>query len=280
MLFDIMYNMSHKIGVLTVVYQNYTVLQEFLKSLEQQTDTDFHLFIADASKDKQTIASDKIDITVVDIENLGYAHGINVGIREAYKHNITSYCVINDDTYFEKNFIRNVRKSLTANPRSLIGGKIYYAPGFEYHKQRYQKKDQGRVLWYAGGITDWNHVTTTHRGVDEVDTGAYDKAEETDFITGCLMCFDHDVVETIGFWDIRYFLYYEDADYCERAKKENVSCIYDPSLVIWHKNAQSTDGAGSKIHQTYQTKNRLKFGLKYAPLRTKMHLIKNYFLSF
>lgn len=279
MLSDIMYSMSHKIGVLTVVYQNYSVLQDFLKSLEQQTDKNFHVFIADASKDKKKISSGKIDITVTDIKNLGYAHGVNVGIREAYKQNITQYCVINDDTYFDKNFIKNIHSSFAKNPHSVIGGKIYYAPGYEYHKKRYEKKDLGNVIWYAGGITDWNNVRTIHRGVDEVDIGKYNKAEPTEFVTGCMMCFDYDIVQTVGLWDTSYFLYYEDADFCQRATRKNVPCIYDPSLVLWHKNAQSTDGAGSKLHLTYQTKNRMKFGLKYAPLRTKLHLLKNHFFS-
>ncbi len=112
--------------------------------------------------------------------------------------------------------------------------------------------------------------------MDEVDTGKYDKFEETDFVNGALMCFDKKVIDTIGFWDEKYFLYFEDADFCVRAKRAGIKLYYDPTIVVWHKNAQSTGGSGSLIHQNYQTKNRLRFGLKYAPLRTKIHLLKNY----
>ena len=92
------------------------------------------------------------------------------------------------------------------------------------------------------------------------------------------MCFDSEVVDKIGFWDEKYFLYYEDADYCERAKKHNIKLWYDPSIVIWHKNAQSTDGSGSVTHQKYQKKAQMRFALKYAPLRTKLHVLKNFLL--
>jgi hypothetical protein len=51
--------------------------------------------------------------------------------------------------------------------------------------------------------------------------------------------------------------------------------MYDPSIKLWHKNGQITDGPGSVLHKKYQEKNRVVFGLKYAPLRTKLHLLKN-----
>jgi len=135
------------------------------------------------------------------------------------------------------------------------------------------------VFWYAGGITNWRHSTTTHRGVDEIDKYQFDKFEKTDFVTGCMLFFNKKVVDRVGLWDESYFLYYEDADFCERAKKAGFDLFYNPSIVIWHKNAQSTGGSGSSLHAKYQKKNHLRFGLKYAPLRTKLHLIKNYFLK-
>jgi GT2 family glycosyltransferase len=122
-------------------------------------------------------------------------------------------------------------------------------------------------------------VYIKHIGVDEVDRGQFEQAKPTEFITGCLMLMDKTVVKTVGLWDESYFLYYEDADYCRRAAAKNIPLVYDPSLAIWHKNAQSTDGPGSAIHRRFQNMNRLKFGLKYAPMRTRLHLLKDYLLS-
>jgi GT2 family glycosyltransferase len=94
------------------------------------------------------------------------------------------------------------------------------------------------------------------------------------------MAYKKSVLNIVGKWDESYFLYYEDADFCERALKKGVSLLYDPSIHLWHKNAQSTGGSGSSLHQKYQTKNRLIFGLKYAPFRTKIHLLLNIFRDF
>lgn len=267
-----------KLAIATVVYNNYDVLTDFFRSLANQHNQNFHLFIADLSSKPQKIST-SIPHSIIPAENLGYAHGINICIQQARSENYSQFCVINDDVYFESDFVDKVIQSITSHPNAIIGGKIYYAPGFEYHKDRYSAEDKGKVLWFAGGKTDWRHVLTHHRGVDEVDHGQYNNIEETGFVTGCLMCYDLSVVKTVGNWDISYFLYFEDSDYCERAKRAGLKLYYDPTLVIWHKNSQSTEGSGSDIHVKYQTKNRLKFGLKYAPLRTRLHLLKNHFLG-
>ncbi len=277
MLSDIIEGMSEHIAIITVVYKNYTVLQDFLSSLEKQTSKKFHLYIADTSPEPKKIKSE-LPFTVIPTENKGYAHGINVGIRAALEDGIKQYCVINSDTYFHADFIHSVIHSIQQHPSALIGGKIYYAPGFEFHKEKYSSEQAGSILWYAGGTLDWRHAVTGHRGVDEADLGQYDHAENTEFITGCCMAFDKSVVDLVGFWDSEYFLYFEDADYCERAKRNGVELIYDPSIILWHKNAQSTEGAGSTLHQRVQKNAHLRFALKYAPWRTKLHVIKNFFL--
>ncbi|NTU46138.1 glycosyltransferase family 2 protein [Candidatus Roizmanbacteria bacterium] len=273
--------MLHGIAIISVVYQNYSVLHDFLNSCAAQTSTvPFHIFIADLSIVKKAISEERLPITVTSSENKGYAHGVNVAIREAEKQGYTSFCVVNNDTYVAPDFIEMVAKSLNNHPHSLIGGKIYYAPGYEFHKDRYAKEEIGKIFWYAGGMYSPEHALVAHRGVDEVDHQQYDSLEKTDFITGCLICYDSSVKNEVGEWDESYFLYFEDADYCERAKQKKISLYYDPTLVMWHKNAQSTEGSGSSLHDKYLKKNQILFALKYAPLRTKLHVLKNYAATF
>ncbi|MEO6508935.1 MAG: glycosyltransferase family 2 protein, partial [Patescibacteria group bacterium] len=195
------------------------------------------------------------------------------------KLGFTQFCVMNYDTFFKENFVESILESFMNHPGSVIGGKIYYAAGYEYHNDRYSKDELGKVIWYAGGTVLWDHAFTPHTGVDEVDKGQFDNENEVEFITGCLMCFDETVIKKVGLWDPDYFLYYEDADFSVRASRAGIKLIYDPSIVLWHKVSQTTEGSGSAFHQKYQEKNRVKFGLKYAPLRTKFHLVKNLFLT-
>lgn len=262
---------------MTVVYRNYTILSDFFASFEKQNDKDFRIYVADLSEEKKAYPYPPF-VTVINGKNNGYAHGVNLGIKKAIGDELGLFTVINNDVEVAKDFIAAARKSIADHPASLIGGKIYYGAGYEYHN-RYKKNELGHVIWYAGGICDWKNAITIHRGVDEVDNGQFDKFGPTDFITGCLTCFDKKVVGTVGFWDESYFMYYEDADYCERAKRHGISLYYDPTIVIWHKNAASTGGSGSSLHTKFQRKNHVLFGLKYAPLRTKIHLVKNFLLD-
>jgi len=275
---DIINRMPHKLAVITVVYENYTVLQDFLKSLEKQNNKNFTLFVVDLSKNKKSIKATPFETIIISGLNKGYAHGINIGLKKASESGIHFFCILNNDTYFEKDFIDMSMRSLLDHSSSIIGGKIYYAPGYEYHKDRYSKQDLGKVFWYAGGSIDWNHALTPHRGVDEVDRGQYDKVEETGFVNGALMLLDKSAIDKLGYWDETYFLYFEDSDFCVRAKRMGIKLIYDPRIILWHKNSQSTGGPGSKIHEKYQRINRLRFGIKYAPLKTKLHLIKQWLL--
>lgn len=268
-----------KIAIITVVYNNYDVLVDFFASLDKQTDKNFEVFIADLSTKKQHITHQRLTLHILMTDNIGYSHGINTGLKEALKLGFTQFIAVNNDTVLDEALIEMSKKTITEHPASVIGGKIYYFSGYEYHKTKYKQEELGKVIWYAGGILDWKNVFTKHRGVDEVDNGQYDQFEKTEFITGCFMLFDKTIIDRVGLWDDSYFLYYEDADFCERAKRMNFSLFYDPMLILWHKNAQSTEGSGSKLHQRYQEKNRVKFGLKYAPLRTKIHLVKNLFFG-
>lgn len=270
--------MEEKLAIVTVNYEHYTVTKEFIECFKEINPQTFKIFIADLSVNRQKLPHEPW-VEVIATYNGGYAHGVNIGIDRAIGQGFSQFVVMNNDTRVSKDFISQAQGSLNKHPRSLIGGKIYYEAGFEYHKDRYKSEELGKVIWYAGGVVDWDHVYTRHRGVDEVDHGQYDRPGKTEFITGCLMIFDKEVVDKVGRWDQSYFLYYEDADFCERAKRKGIPLYYDPSVVIWHKNAQSTGGAGSPLHRRYQEKNRLIFGLKYAPVRTKIHLIKDLLLK-
>ena len=214
-------------------------------------------------------------------ENLGFAEGNNVGIRYALEHGADYVLVLNNDTLVEENLIEELLK--VANIYENIGilaPKIYFASGFEFHKNRYSNKDLGKVFWYAGGESDWKNVIGHHRGVDEVDHGQYDKIMETQFASGCCMFIKKAVFDKVGLFDNKYFLYYEDADFSERVKKANYKIVYVPKAILWHKNAGSAGGSGSKLQDYYITRNRLLFGARYAPPRAKLALIKESFLIF
>ncbi len=214
------------------------------------------------------------DVEVIETgRNLGFSGGNNAGIRRAREQGADFVWLVNNDTVVDKNALVALLEACKDPRVGIAGSKIYFASGREYHKERYSLKDRGRVLWYVGGIIDWENMYASHRGVDEVDSGQYDRIEETSFITGCSMMVRSNVFEKIGLLDEKFFAYLEDVDFCLRAKRAGYKLLYAPQSVVWHINAGSS-GVGSDTHQYYMTRNRLLVGMRYASIRTKFALAR------
>ena len=128
-----------KLCVISVVYNNYSVLKDFIDSLKNQDNKDFKLFISDLSDSKMPIDEKEINLQVLSDKNKGFAYGVNLAIKKAIEEGYKYFCVINNDTHFKRDFIGNALSSIKKNSQSIIGGKIYYAGGYEYFKKRYSK---------------------------------------------------------------------------------------------------------------------------------------------
>lgn len=207
-------------------------------------------------------------------KNLGFAGGNNLGIKKALKDKADFVLILNNDTILDKNlliaFLKTAEKEKEAG---IIAPKIYFAPGHEFHYNRYQPQERGKVIWYAGGLIDWQNIICSHRGVDEVDQGQYDVLSTTDFASGCAMFVKKEVFDKSGLFNDKYFLYLEDVDFCQRAKEAGFKIFYDPQAKLWHINAGSS-AVGSQLQDYYLSRNRLLFGLKYSSFKTKLCLIK------
>lgn len=207
-------------------------------------------------------------------KNLGFTGGNNVGIRYALSNDANYIMLLNNDVLIKDIFWQPLIVFLENNPQvGVVGPKIYFAPGYEFHKDRYSSKERGRVIWYAGGEIDWNNIVARHRGVDEVDQGQYDQPKETEFVSGCCLLARREVWQEVGLLDEKYFLYYEDSDFCLRAKKKGWEIYYLPQAKIWHLNAGSSKVGGS-LQDYFITRNRLLFGFRWAPFKTKQALFR------
>ena len=268
-----------KLKIIAVVL-NYKGLEDTLECLDSlkrynRGSNKVELMVVDNNSDDGSVeALSKLkDIDLVENqENFGFAGGINVGIKAALEKEANFILVLNNDTVVDKFFVANLLKS--SQYGDIISPKIYFAPGFEFHKSRYSKNERGKVIWYAGGKIDWENIIGKHIGVDEVDHDQFLKRQEVDLATGACMLVKKEVFEKIGFFDEKYFLYLEDMDFCVRAKQAGFKIIFEPRAIIWHKNAGSAGGSGSVTQDYFITRNRLLFAFKYAELRTKLAVFR------
>jgi GT2 family glycosyltransferase len=208
--------------------------------------------------------------------NLGFAGGNNIGITDAIARKRDYVILMNNDLILQKDIV--VKLVDFMNKNSDVGAaspKMYFAKGYEFHKDRYKQEDRGNVLWYAGGIIDKENVYTSHRGVDEIDKGQYDRTGETDTANGACMIIKREVLNKIGLLDGSFFLYWEDADFSERIKRAGYKVVYYPGTWMWHKVSASTGGSGSPTNDYFLIRNRFYYSMRYSPLRTKFAVLRD-----
>ena len=278
-----------KIAIVTVNYNGYQDTLELLASLKALQPTTYLSGEALAKSDNLlTIVVDNgssddsvtkilekhpgVDLLQTGI-NKGFSGGYNRGLEHALIWGADYVLIINNDTTItDPDIFKKMLKPFESSEKiGVVAPKIYFSKGSEFHKDRYQEKDLGKVIWFAGGSIDWNNVYTVHRGMDEVDEGKYDQIEKSDFLTGCCLMIKREVLEKIGLFNDSYFAYSEDAEFGQRVKNAGFDLIYNGTTFIYHQGSK-TSGVGSSTVDYYLTRNRLYFGMTYASSRTKSAL--------
>lgn len=77
----------------------------------------------------------------------------------------------------------------------------------------------------------------------------FDRAARIDWVTGATMMIRRQTFERIGRFDERYFLYYEETDFCRRAADAGIACWHEPASRIVHLVGQSSGVTGAARRQ-------------------------------
>lgn len=262
-----------KVIAVVLCYNSADYISNCLKSLK-----DVETVIVDnASSDKSIKFIEtnfpKIKI-IINLRNLGYAGGNNIGIKYALEQNADFVWIVNPDVEVAPDALKEALKVIQSDQSvAVVGSKVYFASGFEFHKERYKDRDLGRVIWYAGGDNDWKNVYARHWGINEVDRGQFEKESEVEFATGSSMLIRVEALQKVGLIDEKYFLYYEENDLCQRIRKAGYVLKYAPKSIVWHQVGQAA-GIGSALADYYTTRNRMLFGMRWAPWRSKFALFR------
>jgi len=156
-------------------------------------------------------------------KNIGFAAGNNLAIKYALKNNADYIILLNPDTIIGKDFILPLIKTVDANQKIGIvapvlkgeyKGKVKYALGQKFNS----------IL----GRTE--HCQVKFRPLT---------ASEQAMVSGCSMLIKAEVFKQIGFFDERFFLYFEDSDFCLRARNNNFKIYITPESTVYHNKDTS-----------------------------------------
>ncbi|KNY26572.1 glycosyltransferase family 2 protein [Pseudobacteroides cellulosolvens] len=249
-----------------VNYNGVEDTRECVESLLASNYENLHIIIVDNASQKgrveydDIIRNEKCDILYMK-QNIGFAGANNVGIRHALQYKPEYVLIINNDTVVEPNFLSPLINACNESSENGIAtGKIYYF-------------DERELIWFGGSYFDSKLCECKIDGIGKKEEERHNEKKYIPFATGCLWLIPVSVIQKVGLMSEDYFLYYEDADYCERIKKNGFRICYVPESVIYHKESRST-GKGSDLYHYYNTRNYLIFISKYC---TKLQVIAMYF---
>lgn len=243
-----------KVGVVTVTYNSEKVIEGFMRSMLAQTHENFIIYIIDNDSSDKTLGfiseqyKDSRIVVIPNKDNLGVAEGNNQGIRLSLEQLCDYVLLINNDTEFEDNLLNKLIGAQLENKKhEMVTTKIMFF-------------DSPNTIWCAGGyFRKWMANICFHYGEGENDNGQYNDISTIEYAPTCCLLIKPCVFKKIGLMDARYFVYYDDTDFCLRARANRIRLLYYPHISFYHKVSSLTEGKGSSFTTRYSTRNLILY---------------------
>ncbi|MDJ0652250.1 MAG: glycosyltransferase family 2 protein [Simkaniaceae bacterium] len=164
-------------------------------------------------------------------QNLGYAAGNNVGIRSALEKGADFIFILNNDTTVEPDILEAFLK----RDVPLQGGKAHLMC-------------DPKTLDHLGG--NWNPQKGEFDLIGaRAPASDYRNPISLDYVCGVALFVQAEVFRKVGLFEPRYFLFWEESDFCMRAKDVGFPATFCPEAILYHKVSASF--SGGKPHTTY-----------------------------
>ncbi|NIM04967.1 MAG: glycosyltransferase [Armatimonadetes bacterium] len=240
-------------------------LRRCLCSLEKQTYPHRVLVVDNASTDGSAEMLEK-EFAYAQLyrceQNLGFGGAVNVGLRLAVDGRAKYVLLLNNDTVAHPRLLEHLVRFAQEDPaRGVVAPSIYYLQPPER-------------LWSAGG--EVNLARCLCRQLTE----SGEAPRKVDYASGCALLVSVKMVECVGMLDPRFFMYFEEVDWCLRARRAGFEVWHLPQAKMWHA-VSTTLGKDSPAVHYYMTRNRLLLLQKNRGLPAALLVMgTEYFRSF
>ncbi|MDL2363295.1 MAG: glycosyltransferase family 2 protein [Patescibacteria group bacterium] len=189
---------------------------------------------------------------IVNETNLGFAGGVNCGIRSAIEQKFEYVALLNNDAVADPKWLENLQQKLaTEQQHGIATSKILNGDGSQLDST-------------GDYYTNWGLPYPRGRG--EHDVKVYDQMTEVFSASGGASLYRVSMLEEIGLFDEDFFAYYEDVDISFRAQLAGWKVAYFPEAKVHHQIGATSSKV--KGFTTYQTmKNQPLLLLKNVPRR-------------
>lgn len=246
----------HTTSVIVPAWNGAPLIVDCLRSIAPQLGASDELIVVDNGSTDGTpdlIGRDFPAVRLIRLaRNLGFAGGVNRGLEIA-RGNVL--ILINQDVTLNEGCLDALRARLIQSGPGIAGGKLLYP--------------DGKTIQHAGGVIVYPRAEADHHGYRQIDDGRWDAMRDVGYVTGALFAFDRRVLQAIGSFDEGYYpAYYEEVDYCFRARGAGFAVMYDPAAVAVHHESVSLESGENPLRRRAMERGRLRFVLcRYSPDR-------------
>lgn len=185
---------------------------------------------------------------IVNLENLGFAGGFNIGLKWALDAGADFVLVLNNDTLAAPDMLEPLVAAAAPARVGITAPVIFYASA-------------PTRIWSAGaGRSRLTLDLTGNHGRRMLLVANV----EREFVSGCAMLIKRVVLEKVGLFDEHFFMYYEDADYCLRVRQAGFSLWVVPEARLWHKVSVSSEGSDSPAERFNMAYSSVLFYRKHV----------------
>jgi len=263
--------MNKTVIVITINYNQNQYTLNCIESLLKSDYDHFQIMLIDNGSTKtnkeeleRLLPDDNRVILKKIINNRGYVAGINYGLEECSKLNPDYYVIMNNDTIIERTAISELVKTAEKyNNRAIVAGKVLHMDHPDYIQQT------GTIF------TDRRYLHGYSPGKNELDTGQCDIEEERDSLDDILWILPASIIKDIGNYCNYFFLYAEQGDFAQRARRFGYKLIYTPKVKIWHKGSITSGGGNKQALPVCYWTSKSGVIFSYRNLKFKYFLIRN-----
>lgn len=233
-----------RIAVVVVTYNSADVLPGCLRSLRDGgadgVDLTDVVVVDNASSDKSTEiakAFDELPVTVVQqLDNAGYAAGVNAGVRALSGPSPEAVMVLNPDCRLRPGALATLAGALQVRGRGIIAPQLLNPDG--------SLQPSLRRLPTIGGVLAESILggrVADRLGVGELifTHGPHDRPGPSAWATGAALLISRPLLDGVGPWDESFLLYSEETEYQLRAADLGWTTWYEPGAVIEHKGGEA-----------------------------------------
>jgi GT2 family glycosyltransferase len=148
--------------------------------------------------------------------------------------------LLNTDAFVEPDTIAKTVQYMDANPKcGILGVKLFGRDGVLQPSCRFFPTPWNMFLNRTG-------LSRIFKGTKLVDDMTWDHASvrNCDWVPGCYYLVRKEVIDQVGLFDPRYFLYSEELDHCFAAKKAGWQVTYYPYTSVVHIGGESAKSDG------------------------------------